>query len=110
MQTEKNNSSPGNTPESELKKVNEALERTNVPAGDLTPGAEQSELNGELPVFKLHVSLEAMMFIKAADKLAAKEILKQQVIGKYTHDNNITFFEEIPFEVYKDFKVEIIDK
>ncbi|HAX49681.1 MAG TPA: hypothetical protein PK605_00405 [Ignavibacteria bacterium] len=104
MKTELTNSSPEETPESIEKKSKEAI------TGDLTTGAEQSELTGELPVFKLHVSLEAVMFIKASDKPAAKEILKQQIIGKYAHDNNITFFEEIPYEVYKDFKVEIIDK
>lgn len=104
MQSEKTNSSPEQTPESIEKKDQQ------LAPGELKEGAVTTESNEELPVFKLHVGLEAMMYIKAPDIMAAKEILKAQPIGNYTDDNHITFFEEIPHSIYKDFKVEILDK
>jgi hypothetical protein len=100
MQTEKNNSSPEETPESINQEAN---------TGELKKGAELSESITELPVYKLHASFEGIFFIKAATPQEAKAKLLQLKLEGNIKDDHITWLETIPFEQYKDFKVEIID-
>lgn len=88
-----NNNSPAETPESTVNKN-----------PDTAP-----EEKKELPVFKLHASLEVLEYVKAEDLPSAMAKLKELKLGQRLKPGQITFLEEIPHEQYKNFKVEIID-
>lgn len=120
-----NNNSPANKPESintekeVLAKIPDGIK--NLTEEQLVNGdavkivtdkaAEDTNIEtpAELPLFKLHASLEVLEYVKAEDLPAAIAKLKELKLGDRLKPGQITFLEQIPYEQYKNFKVEIID-